>query len=532
MEPVAPSTVAVRPGAALAANRRLFDALEAALPVRFRPWRRREQSCDGLIVLGTGIVPARPDGAPDVPMLALAGSASSPAPAEDVRLADHAGVDRRLRGVVLPSDGASIAMGVAEGEQVMASGPSGPFWTLTEGPVRVHRVRAVLPVLKPDEVLRDALTPERAFALVGLVQFLRELVGERWQAPPLRAAIIFDDPNLRRPSYGYIDYRGLAAHADAHGYHAAMAMIPRDARRPHAGAVDTFRSRSDRLSLVIHGNDHLKRELMQPLDLARALELAAQAVRRVARFEARTGLCVDRVMVPPHGLCSRTMTRALGALGYDALCAIHPYPWTERPPRDHLLAGWAPTAFLAGCAMLPRFPLHCSSAETALRAFLDQPLVLYGHHDDLAGGLEPLVEAARNVNRLGEVQWMSLGDIAASSYDIRVEGATAVIRPWGRRVRVALPAGVTDLVVEAPAMTGADAALRGWRPAASAMAAPLAFGAAAPVAGGREALVELVSQWEADAWSVRAPAWRPWPGVRRAATETRDRLLPVRAAFG
>ena len=100
--------------------------------------------------------------------------------------------------------------------------------------MRVHRVRAVLPVLKPDEVLRDALVPDRAFALVGLVQFLRELVGERWQAPPLRAAIIFDDPNLRRPSYGYIDYRGLAAHADTHGYHAAMAMIPRDARRPHA----------------------------------------------------------------------------------------------------------------------------------------------------------------------------------------------------------------------------------------------------------------------------------------------------------
>jgi hypothetical protein len=532
MEPVAPSIVAVRPGAAVAANRRLFDALEAALPVRFRPWRRREQSCDGLIVLGTGIVPSRPDGAPNVPTLALAETAPSVALAENVRLTDHAGVDRRLRGVVLPSDWASIVMGVGEGEEVIAAGPSGPFWTLTEGPVRVHRVRAVLPVLKSDEVLRDALVPTRAFPLVSLVQFLRELVGERWQVPPLRGAIIFDDPNLRRPSYGYIDYRGLAAHADAHGYHAAMAMIPRDARRAHAGAVETFRSRADRLSLVIHGNDHLKRELMQSVDLPRALELAAQAVRRVARFEACTGLRVDRVMVPPHAVCSRTMTHALGALGYDALCAIHPYPWTERPPRDHLLAGWAPTAFLAGCAMLPRFPLHCSSAETALRAFLDQPLVLYGHHDDLAGGLEPLVEAARHVNRLGEVHWMSLHDIAATSYDIRVKGGTAVIRPWSRRVGVALPAGVTDLVVEAPAMTGADAAFRGWRLAGAATAAPLAFGVATPVAGDPQAVVELVPQWEADAWGVRAPAWRPWPAVRRAATEARDRLLPVRAAFG
>jgi hypothetical protein len=367
---------------------------------------------------------------------------------------------------------------------------------------------------------------------VAIVQFLRELAGERWQSPPLRAAILFDDPNLRRPSYGYIDYRRLVAHADAHGYHASMAMIPRDARRPHAGAVATFRSRADRLSLVIHGNDHLKRELMQPADLSHALALAAQALRRVARFEARSGVRVDRVMVPPHGLCSRTMTHALGALGYDALCAIHPYPWTERPPRDHLLAGWAPTAFLAGCAMLPRFPLRCSAAETALRAFLGQPLVLYGHHDDLAGGLEPLVAAARNVNRLGDVQWMSLGDIAASSCDIRVDGATAVVRPWARRLRVGVPEGVTELVVQAPAMTGADAALSGWRLSGGRLpAAPVDFGAAAPVDGDRQLLVELVPQWEADAWTVRAPVWRPWPAMRRAVTETRDRLLPVRAAF-
>ena len=48
-------------------------------------------------------------------------------------------------------------------------------------------------------------------------------------APPLRAAIVFDDPNLRWRSYGYIDYRRLVEHADEHGYHAAMAMIPLDA---------------------------------------------------------------------------------------------------------------------------------------------------------------------------------------------------------------------------------------------------------------------------------------------------------------
>lgn len=514
----------------LEGNRRLFEALEAAFPVRFCAWRRDDGPYDGLIVIGRDSVPGRPEDAPDVPVLALADGGTPHALEELVRLGDHVAVDRRLRGLSLPSAGSGIAIEVAEGEEVIASASSGPYWTVTAGPARMHRVRAALPRLGPDEVLRDALLQERAFPLVAMIHFLRELPGEGWRTPPLRAAIIFDDPNLRRPSYGYIDYRALVAHADANGYHAVMAMIPLDARFPHAGAVGTFRARPDRLSLAIHGNDHLKRELIQPPDLSQALALAAQAVRRVARFEARTRLSVDRIMVPPHGLCSRIVAQALGVLGYDALCAIHPYPWTERAPREDLLAGWGQASFVDGCAVLPRFPLTCSAAETALRAFLGQPLVLYGHHDDLADGLEPLVEAAHNVNRLGDVEWMSLGAVAAGSYDIRVDGTTAIVRPWGRRLRVALPEGVTALVVEAPRMPDSDTALRGWRPA-GAPGPPVSFGSAVPIGGDRHVRLDLAQSWDADPWAVRAPAWRAWPAVRRAATETRDRLLPVRAAL-
>jgi hypothetical protein len=521
------SIVGVAPGATLAAHRRLFDALEAAYPVRFCAWDSGEQVCDALIVTAAGAVPSRPEGAPDVPVLAIAADAPAATGHEDVRLAGHEAIDRRLRGLTLPVHEVRLEMRAAEGDEVIADGSSGAFWTLTPGPLPVHRVRAALPALGADDVVRTALVPERALALVALVHFVRSLVGERWQEPALRACVLFDDPNLRWPSYGYIDYRRLVAHADAHGYHASMAMIPLDARWPHARAVATFRSRPDRLSLVIHGNDHNKRELMQPANLSESLGLVAQALRRVTRFEARTGLRVDRVMVPPYGLCSRPVAQALGAVGYDALCAIHPFPWTERPPGDHLLAGWAPTTFLDGCAIVPRFPLPSSAAEIALRAFLGQPLVLYGHHDDLSDGLDPLVTAAADVNRLGEVQWMSLGGIVESSYDLRVASTTAVIRPWARRMRVALPPGVTDLVVQAPAMTGDVAGLRGWRTPGQ---PAVDFGARRLLSGDREVVVELVPQWETDPLAVRSPAWRPWPAMRRMATEARDRLLALRAA--
>ena len=117
-----------------------------------------------------------------------------------------------------------------------------------------------------------------------------------------------------------------------HGYHASMAMIPLDAGRPHGPTVSLFRRRRDRLSLVFHGNDHVKQELLRPRAPDDALAMAAQAMRRIERFERRCGLPVDRVMTPPHGLCSESVTQALAAVGFDALCAIHPIPWTGAPP--------------------------------------------------------------------------------------------------------------------------------------------------------------------------------------------------------
>ena len=234
--------------------------------------------------------------------------------------------------------------------------------------------RAILPELPAGEVLRDVLLYRKPVCVVALLAFLRELTRpEGRMPPPLRASIVFDDPNLRWRSYGYIDYRRLLEHADEHDYHVAMAMIPLDAVRPHRGTVELFRRHSNRLSLVYHGNDHIKRELMVPPMSAAADALAAQAIRRVSRFEHQHGVRVDRVMMPPHGLCSEVMTAALGRVGFDALSAIHPLPWTERPPIDHLPTGMAPAQFVRGCAVIPasrwtaRLPSSaCARSSTSL----------------------------------------------------------------------------------------------------------------------------------------------------------------------
>jgi hypothetical protein len=517
--------VAVQPGAALTTHRRLFTSLEQVYPVRFAAWRRDAMECDALIVAGdrAGPVPTTA-----VPTLAFVGDPAASGPAEDVRLGDQPAVDRRLRGIVLHGHSRGGGPPTRPSDDVLAIGRWGPRWTRSRGPVPVDRVWAAVPELQADEVLRDALRTNRALGLIALVHFVRALADDGWQAPALRATFLFDDPNLRRPTYGHLDYRRLVAHADAHGYHAAMAMIPLDARWPNAKVVELFRARPDRLSLAFHGNNHLRRELMYE-DPRGALAMCAQAVRRIARFEGRTGLSVDRIMVPPHGLCSPAVAWALGLLGYDALCAIHPCPWTECPPADRLLAGWGPADFVSACAVVPRFPLGCSEAEVALRAFLGQPLILYGHHDDVAGGLEPLAQAAARVNRLGEVRWCSLRDIVATNYALRIDGDTAEVAAFGRRVRVTRPRDAAKLVVHAP-VGGAEAAgLAGWSVPGSPR---MAFGAPLVQAVDRDLVVRLHAANQADAWDLAAPAWQPWPLLRRAATETRDRLLSLRAARG
>ena len=518
--------VAVSPASALAARPRLFAALEAAFPVRFVALGEDGAPSETAALIVVGRLPAGEDPVRHgLPALVLQGDADEDAGAQEFRLHRTPGVDARLHDVVLTGPVAGPALDPG-GDEVLAAADSGPAWTASAGPAPVYRVRAALGELEADEPLY-ALLSRRALAAVALIHFLRTVSAPAgWRPPPLRATMHFDDPNLRWRSYGFINYGELLAHADAHGYHVAMATIPLDAGRPNRAAAALFRERPDRLSLVFHGNDHIKGELMAPKDVAGATAVAAQALRRVERFERRFALRVDRVMTPPHGMCSEHMTRALGALGFDALAAIHPRPWTDRFPSDPPLAGWLPADWVGGCAVIPRIPLSSSVADIALRAFLDHPIVLYAHHEDVAGGLEPLATAAAAVNRLGDVQWMSMGEIATSNGERRLVGESAVVRPYARRLRLAAEPGARTVRVEAPADALDGAALQGWSVGDGAVQP---FGADVPWQGNGHVEIRLRGAQDLDAGAVAPPPWRPWPKLRRAATEARDRLLPLRS---
>jgi hypothetical protein len=515
------TVIAVRPGAALKSRQRLFTTLESAYPVAFRVAEADSEPAAAEIHFApSDRLAQRPPAAGGRPVLVLGDEPWFGAAAGAVRCGGA--VDRRLRGLTLtdPLDGPEPA---DDGEAaVLAENRGKPVWTRTLDQAPVSRVASALPELGAEQSLRELLF-ERPLAMAALITFLRETCADDLpQPPPLRAALVFDDPNLRWRSYGYIEFARLLAHADEHDYHASMAMIPLDARRQHRPTVELFRSRPDRLSLVMHGNNHLSRELLRTVDERKALAAAAQAVRRAEKFEARNDLPMDRVMMPPHGMCSASSAAALAAVGFDALCAIHPLPWLERPPADRPLAGWEPAEFAAGCAVIPRLPLGVGAVELALRAFLDQPLVVYGHHGDVAAGLEPLAETAAAINSLGPVEWCSPGRIASSNSATRLVGDVLHVDPWSHRLRLEVPAGAHRIAVDEPRQEARHFA--GWELDGGWAAG---FGEPVPLERSETVTISLRPQAAVDPEAIGAPQPSLWPLLRRTATEARDRLQPL-----
>jgi hypothetical protein len=523
--------VGVYPGAELRRRPRLFAALSEAFPdVRFEA-REASQTAGlaALIEIG-GEREARSAAATGLRALAALSPEGEASPAAMVDLADAGALDRRLRGQALPDRHLSgvTRLAAQSGTEVLADIAGAPVW-IREGRLDIVAVAAA--ELAEGEPLRDRLSAERSLASLALLELLRELTAETaWRPPPLRATFLLDDPNLHWPSYGFLSLPELGRHASTHGYHLALAMVPLDARLAHPGATQLLRENAG-ISLCVHGNDHFGDELGRAREAGEAMALAAQAMRRTAAFEQRTGVPVSSVMVPPHEECSEAMTTALARTGFAAISMTRPLPWLSPPPLHWLtageesgaLVGWHPADVTAsGLPVLLRHPLgdsHFSPPEIALRAYLDQPLILYGHHDDLADGLDILAQRSATVNRLGAVHWGSLHALAAANLRWRLEGDLLRLRPYSRQLSIEVPVEVRRAVVEPP--WGEEGEL--VQSPSGVVPAGEPFAIAAP--GLLDLRLQRINAVAAE--SVAAPPLRPWPLLRRLVGETRDRIAPA-----
>jgi hypothetical protein len=512
MEPIA---IGVLPHGERDRRARLFDALEQLLPVRFGDGCEAASAC---LCFGLEAPPAR------LPSLSMVtDELSEAAPEVDVELGD--GADSRLRGRTLGEARlGSAGLMPAEGE-VIASCPTGPLWRHS-GPAETV---ALAPLdLEPDEPLRDRLQPGRWLALLPLIQFLRTVGREAaWTPPPPRATFLFDDPNLHWTSYGFLRFAEVAAAAQEHNYHVAFATVPIDGWFAHPGAARTFRRNPERLSLLIHGNDHLARELARPAGTHQRQALLGQALRRIEAFERRSRVPVSRVMAAPHGVCSEEMARAMVEFDFEGVTISRPYPWLARPPAHWLAAppgsgpivGMRPGETVAGgLPVLLRTTLQHSEADLVLRAFLDQPLIVSGHHEDVSSGLGPLAHIAASVNRIGNVRWGSLAEIGRSSFESRLEAGVLHVRPYSRALSIDVPATASAVAVDPPADEPAARLLLDGVPAP--------FGREIPLHEGPHE-IRIARRDPIDPHGVPLRRGRPWSVARRIATEGRDRIQPL-----
>jgi hypothetical protein len=308
-----------------------------------------------------------------------------------------------------------------------------------------------LPNIPAGGGLIDVLNGKRFLEILPLLHWLRDIcAGSLFHGPPLRACFIFDDPNLHWPSYGYINFRRIAAHAAKENYHVAFATIPLDTWFTHAATARVFGTNARQISLAIHGNNHLKQELARNYTPMARMSLLAQATHRIERFENKAGLTVCRVMVPPHGACSEAMLAELAQSGFEAACISHGSLHAHNQDRLWTKTlGFLPSEWIQGCPVLPRWGMAVDTTNTILlAAFLGQPIILRGHHQDLKNGIELLAELASFINRLGPVSWSNLTSLCRMNYQWRMDGNTCRMRPLGRRVAFRVPTESTRLIIE------------------------------------------------------------------------------------
>ncbi|MBA3589300.1 hypothetical protein [Methylibium sp.] len=451
----------------------------------------------------------------------------------EVRFADEDEVafpfrNRRVR-TPLPQGHPPLAM--EPFDKVLATTSSGVLWSVrtTDG---VQHYRSALPLLAigEEQALSDAMGGNRFIENLPLMHFLFELSAPRWHAPPLRAAFIFDDPNLHWHTYGYVRYKDVAERAVRENFHAAFAAIPLDAWFTHQPTASIFRQNHRSLSLLIHGNNHGRHELAQAASASGTDALLRQAVQRIEHLESKAGLDVCRVMVPPHGACSGQTLAALPGAGFEAACIS---PGSLQAHSVNAAAnpslGFFPAENVNGCHVMPRSAFH-GSAENAMlvAAYLGRPMILRGHHQDLKGGLDLLDGYARFINGLGNVEWLKLSSLARRSYRFSNDAEVCTLEPRSRRVDFALPPTAAHLRIAAGTDVAADAT---YTVCVDGRPVELAAGERTSLAGtGAPRVVSVTTNHRkryGDKEDASVPRTAASLIARRLLTESRDRLSSV-----
>lgn len=517
--------IAVAPAAEYQAHRLLFDLLSAGFPADFEPHTPGHfTELQGLIALSES--DAVIQDASDHGLSVYAVHSSDPAPisaSSGIHFTSSNLIHRAFRDRTLPDPSLQTLSAIpTTTAKVLAESNARPVWAIDRDTNReIHHTGVALPPVKPGEFFNQYFRSERWFAFVPLLHFLRNLLGpQRWQTAEPRAVFIIDDPNLHHSSYGFIDFRKLAAHAAANNYHATIATVPLDHWYVNRDVASFFRAKRRHLSMMMHGVNHVADELARKYSPDDALALLATGLRRIVAFESRSGVQVDRVMAAPHGAFEESIADPMVRLGYESACVSIGSLAHWNPTKQWRADLGLPMAQPMGSLALPVF--HRTGTielDVRLSAFLGHPVIIATHHQDYISNFARIESLAKMVNDIYAPKWLPIKDISRSNYLARTEQHTLCITPFSRKLSIPLPIGITDVAIEeSPFGAATTIDLHGHATTSGPVRYSIADGAlqiAIPPSDG------------VDYQKVRPARMGLWPIARRILAEGRDRTQAV-----
>jgi hypothetical protein len=530
------TSVGVSPASEFDRQRRLLDALERLFPVTFSA-AAELAGAEAVLLLDATRESARKVAQTGIPCYAVVTTSASNA-AATVEFAQNPELEDYLRGLTLTDleRCAVSSLSAVIGETIMATKGGQPFWVHQPAQGQAGAVDLVglnLPVLAANEYLAASFYREKFLRLLPLIHWLKRITnGIGFEAAPRRACLVFDDPSLPKPTYGCLNFPVLAAHAKEWNYHAVVATVPLSSQRVSRENARLFREQARYISLIIHGNDHVQKELARDYPEPERLAILAQAWRRMADMEQKHGIRIGRIMEAPYGVIAAGMVEPMVRLGYEAtLITPGQFLPMNQQSRFPVAIGLAPAECLgAGLCILPRIKLTPYwKTDAVLALLLGQPIIIVGHHYDAAGGLELMREIATTLNHWSGMQWLSLPEIVRSQFQSRLRDGVLTARMGSRRITLDVPPGVREVVVERPWLNEDSAEPLQVRPVdSSATERQWTGGAEVRGISGLSGRIEIQSAVPLALNPALVPA-RPvkfWPLVRRTLMETRDRLYP------
>ena len=272
----------------------------------------------------------------------------------------------------------------------------------------------------------DSVTTRFA-TIAPAMMFIRYCSGERgWHALHHYANLTIDDAWLTEP-YGNLNYRGLLGEMERHNFHTTIAFIPWNYDRSEPEVAGLVRSRPERFSICVHGDNHDHQEFSDLRSKPLPVQVAAlrEALARMDRFQTLTRIPYDKVMVFPHSIGSERILEALKTYNYLATVNSSNVPMDVFQPPVFWEALRSFTLSWGDFPSIARYPVAAGAEGPtdliAINEFLDNPLLFYGHHDLFENGISAFDAQADQLNKLEpDTQWSSLGDIVRHLYRVRL----------------------------------------------------------------------------------------------------------------